>query len=437
MNLKAFLLDEHPISRFGIKALLAQNQIEVVGEASKYLDYLELTQSKIAWNFLILDLGKEFKTGMRIIRETKAKFPDIKVLVFAKYTEPFIVIEAMRHGANGYVSKSSDIEEFLSALRELLLNKHYYSNDVKDFIDPLTPKNHTPHGILSKREFQVLLQLAQGMSNAAIAKSLAIHAKTVSSFRSRIMEKLKLNTNADLVRYGIRNRLVPFTDAQLSLEPVRQHTNHLVQFYKDDRYLISGIVEFIRQGIVANEGIAIISTAGHWEKICEELEKHSSGFLALHLHTRIRFLEVHETLEQILENGELNQKRFEQISGKLISEMKDRSERNRIYGEIVNVLCSMGKYQDAMALEGFWNDLLSKNETFSLLCGYKVCNVDSMTQGERFEGVCNQHSRWLPEENHRLMADESSCLHILGTLEMRLALDGTGETRTHRPRSKL
>jgi DNA-binding NarL/FixJ family response regulator len=152
--------------------------------------------------------------GIEILREVVSKYPKVRVLIMSGLSEAQYARLVIREGASGYVGKAATPEEFLKSVRTILSGRHYVSDTLADAMardlefqhDPVQPQ----HARLSARELQVFLKIAAGEGVSAIAKELALSVKTVSTYRSRILEKMGLASNADITGYALRNNMLAF-----------------------------------------------------------------------------------------------------------------------------------------------------------------------------------------------------------------------------------
>ena len=207
--IKVFIADDHYIVRRGLKQILtSENDIVVTGEAS---DSNEMAQKlrEIDWDVLVLDIAMPGKNGLDSLINIKNMKQDSKVLILSMYKEEEIVLRALRTGANGYLNKDSAPEELITAVRDIYNGKKYIGSTMDLEFDTMLDNNDFLYKQLSGRELQVFCLLASGNSLKDIAKDLAINIKTVSTYRSRILEKFSFKSNIDLVHYALKHKLVP------------------------------------------------------------------------------------------------------------------------------------------------------------------------------------------------------------------------------------
>lgn len=208
--IKVFIADDHAVVRRGIKHILSEeSDIEVVGEASNSDEiFKELYTNK--WDILILDVTMPGRNGLDSLIEIKQRKPDLKVLILSMHPEEEIAIRALKTGAAGYLNKDSVPDELTRAIRKIHSGRKYISNSLAESIFLSMDKDisKAPHLELSDREFQVLCLIASGNSLSEIGRELSLSIKTISTYRTRILEKLNLKTNVELTHYCIKHKLV-------------------------------------------------------------------------------------------------------------------------------------------------------------------------------------------------------------------------------------
>ena len=208
--IKVILCDDHAMIRRGIKDTLADAaDIEVVGEASGYAEVRALIRTNPC-DVLILDLNLQGRGGLEVLASLREDHSPIKVLIVSMFAEDQYAIRCLRAGADGYLNKAGDPSELIPAVRALAKGRKYVTPAISEMlVDNLaSPSSDSLHAALSERELQTLLKIASGMRLSDIAEQLMLSPKTVSVYRARVLEKLKLNNNAELTVYAIRNELV-------------------------------------------------------------------------------------------------------------------------------------------------------------------------------------------------------------------------------------
>ncbi len=204
------LCDDHAMVRRGIRDTLTEAvDIKVTAEASNYAEVREALRNAPC-DVLVLDLNLPGRGGLEVLSSLRESDSPIKVLIVSMFPEDQYAIRCLRAGAQGYLNKAGDPADLITAVRTVGQGRKYVTPDVAHMlVESLsTPENTTLHASLSERELQTLLKIASGKRLADIAEELMLSPKTVSVYRSRVLEKLKLSNNAELTVYAIRNELV-------------------------------------------------------------------------------------------------------------------------------------------------------------------------------------------------------------------------------------
>ncbi|RDK00998.1 response regulator [Paraburkholderia lacunae] len=206
--IKILIADDHAIVRGGLKQIIATTtDIVVAGEAAQGSEVVDKLRTCHV-DLLLLDMTMPGISGVDLIRRVRADLPALPVLVLSIHNEAQVVSRALRAGATGYVTKDSDPEVLLAAIRKLAAGGRFIDPKLVDAIIFETHSGDAPpHDILSDREFQVLQMLAVGKSINDIADTFSLSAKTISTHKMRLMQKLGLSNNAELIRYAIRHGL--------------------------------------------------------------------------------------------------------------------------------------------------------------------------------------------------------------------------------------
>jgi two-component system invasion response regulator UvrY len=208
--MRILIADDHPVVRQGLKQILAADpKLNVVGEAKNGNEALALARS-VEWDVAVLDFSMPGKSGLELLKEIKREFPGRPVLVLSMYPEEVHATRVLKAGGDGYLNKSSASEELTGAIRKVMGGGKYVSSSLAEKIAlELTPNAQKPlHEELSDREYRVMWLLASGKQIKQVAREMFLSASTVSTYRSRILKKLKLSGNADLVRYAVKHQLV-------------------------------------------------------------------------------------------------------------------------------------------------------------------------------------------------------------------------------------
>lgn len=208
--MRILICDDHKIVRDGLRQILQQlGGTTVIGEAGDGIEALNLLK-KDQFDILLLDISLPGMSGMEILQAVKAKWPSINVLMLSMMPQEQYAILALKLGASGYLTKDTASEELLLAIRKVSEGGKYISHTLAENLAlHLTQKTYgQKHEILSGREFEIMIKLANGKSLQEIGNELFISDKTVSTYRSRIMEKMELNKNTELTRYCIEHNLI-------------------------------------------------------------------------------------------------------------------------------------------------------------------------------------------------------------------------------------
>lgn len=204
------LCDDHAMLRRGIRDTLTEAvDIQVTAEAGSYAELREALR-KQPCDVLLLDLNMPGRGGLEALANLKETHPEIRVLIVSMYPEDQYALRSLKAGAQGYLNKAGDPENLIKAVRTVMDGRKYLTADVAQLLaDSLSrPSQEAPHTLLSERELQTLLKIASGKRLSDIAEELMLSPKTVSVYRTRVLEKLGLTNNAELTVYAIRNNLV-------------------------------------------------------------------------------------------------------------------------------------------------------------------------------------------------------------------------------------
>jgi DNA-binding NarL/FixJ family response regulator len=207
---KIIIVDDHPIVRQGLKQVLSEEpDMAMFGEAQNSQEVLELIR-KEDWDIVVLDITMPGRGGLDVLKEIKHERPKVPVLILSIHPEDQYAVRALKAGAAGYLTKESAPEELVRAIRKILRGGKYVSSTLAEKMAfNLEMEAEKPlHEALSDREYQVLLMIASGKTTSGIAEEMALSVKTVSTYRARILEKMKMKSNADLTYYVIKNNLI-------------------------------------------------------------------------------------------------------------------------------------------------------------------------------------------------------------------------------------
>lgn len=203
--IRILLADDHNILRSGLKQIITSNKdLTVIAEASHGSEVLcKLQQGGI--DILLTDLSMPGLSALDLITRARKEAPKVPIIVLSMHNESQLVSRVLRAGAAGYVTKSSDPATLLAAIRKVAAGGRFIDPSLVEAIVFSTPEDTPPHAALSDREYEVLQLLVRGLSLAEIGSNLFVSAKTVSTHKARAMQKLGINNNAELVRYGLRH----------------------------------------------------------------------------------------------------------------------------------------------------------------------------------------------------------------------------------------
>ena len=206
------IADDHAVVRRGVKQILEEEPgLKVLGQATNGYEVIQKIQEK-NWDILILDITLPDRNGLDVLKEVKSLRPDLPVLILSIHPEEEFAVRALKLKASGYVAKGSVPEELVLATKMILKGHRYISpsltEKIASYLELDNDIEKSLHEGLSKREKEVLIMIASGKSIKDIAEAIYLSAKTVSTYRKRILEKLNLKTTAGLIRYAIENCLV-------------------------------------------------------------------------------------------------------------------------------------------------------------------------------------------------------------------------------------
>jgi two-component system invasion response regulator UvrY len=208
--MRILLADDHTVVRCGLKQILAEEfQRAVFGEARNAQEALDLVR-KEQWDVVVLDITMPGRSGLEVMRGIKKLRPKLPVLVLSIHPENQFAVRVLKLGAAGYMTKESAAEELVGAVKKLLAGSRYVSASLAETlaINLSSETVKPPQELLSDREFQVLRLIASGRVVSQIARELALSVKTISTYRSRILGKMGLRNNAELMHYAMQHQLV-------------------------------------------------------------------------------------------------------------------------------------------------------------------------------------------------------------------------------------
>jgi len=208
--MKILIADDHEVVRQGLQRILQKEYpnalIECVADGQDIVN--KVLESE--WDLVISDLSMPSKTGLEALGIIRKHFPKLPVLILTMHAEEQYAMRALKAGASGYLSKSMDSAELITATRRALMGRRYITPSLAEKLSELVngPADDLPHRTLSNREFEVMKLLARGASIIEIGRTLSVTPTTVSTYRSRILHKMNLTNNSELTRYAIANQLI-------------------------------------------------------------------------------------------------------------------------------------------------------------------------------------------------------------------------------------
>ncbi|TDP71134.1 response regulator [Roseateles toxinivorans] len=208
--IRVAIVDDHAIVRAGLRQYFSEQvDLRVTGEAASGREAMELVRQGDL-DVMVMDLSMPDQSGVDALLAIKARAPELPVLILSGFSEAHYAVTLLRQGASGYLNKECDPEEIVKAIRTVARGRKYISPTVAELLaDGLgADSEQLPHEQLSEREFQVFLRLAKGETIGHMAEGMSLSVKTVSTYRSRVMEKMKLASNSDLTYYALKNGLI-------------------------------------------------------------------------------------------------------------------------------------------------------------------------------------------------------------------------------------
>lgn len=208
--IRVLVADDHTIIRDGLRQILADTpDLSVAGEAANGNEALEKIRSE-RWDVLVLDISMPGRNGLDLIRQIKSECPALPILVFSMHQEEQYAARALRAGASGYLTKEADSGLLVSVIRKVAQGGVYLSPRMAErMVRELHPGGERlPHETLSDREYQIFRELVSGRSVSDLADELCLSVKTISTHKKRILQKMRMTTTAELVRYAVENKLI-------------------------------------------------------------------------------------------------------------------------------------------------------------------------------------------------------------------------------------
>ena len=207
--IRILVADDHDIVRKGLKQIISENaDMVVAGEASNGEEALELVRAQ-DFDIAIIDIAMPGRGGLDILKDLRTGRPSLKIIVLSMYSEEQYAVRSLRDGASAYLTKANATDELLKAIETVAGGKRYITPSVAerlaDYIE--ADGSRLPHEGLSDRELQVLVKIGSGKSVSEIAADLSLSLKTVSTYRARLLEKMGMHSNAQIVKYVVQHEL--------------------------------------------------------------------------------------------------------------------------------------------------------------------------------------------------------------------------------------
>ncbi|MBW2650240.1 MAG: response regulator transcription factor [Deltaproteobacteria bacterium] len=209
-KINILIADDHPIVREGLKQIISEtDDMMVADEAGNGREVLDLVRKK-EYDLLLLDISMPGRSGLEILKELKSEYPKLPVLILSIYPEEQYAVRAFRAGASGYLTKASAPNELISAIRKIVNGGRYVSESLAEKLTYYLDEDSSrpPHDLLTDREYQVMLMLGSGKTVKEVAEELFLSVKTISTYRTHILEKMKMKNNAEVTLYVVKNKLV-------------------------------------------------------------------------------------------------------------------------------------------------------------------------------------------------------------------------------------
>jgi two-component system invasion response regulator UvrY len=206
--IRVLIADDHPIVRRGLMQVVAsQTDMAVTAECGDGSEALRLVESQ-PLDVVVLDISMPGISGLEVLSQLRTRHPQLPVLILSAHPESELAVRTLKAGAAGYLNKETAPEELVSAIRRVAAGRRYVSGDVAEMLaDSIAGADERPHTALSDREYQVLLAIASGKTVTEIASEMRLSVKTVSTYRARVVEKMNLRNNAELMHYVMRHGL--------------------------------------------------------------------------------------------------------------------------------------------------------------------------------------------------------------------------------------
>jgi two-component system invasion response regulator UvrY len=208
--IKILVVDDHAVVRAGVHYFIADiPNMQIGGEAATAEEAIRLIRSQ-EWDIVLLDIAMPDKSGVEVLKQIKREKPELPVLILSMHPENRYAVQMLRSGAGGYVQKEALATELVTAINTILRGHKYISPGVAELLtaDINTDGQKPLHETLSAREYEIFCKLSQGEGVTKIADTLCLSVKTVSTYRTRILQKMNMTNNADIIYYAIKENLI-------------------------------------------------------------------------------------------------------------------------------------------------------------------------------------------------------------------------------------
>jgi two-component system invasion response regulator UvrY len=207
--IRIIIVDDHPVVRRGLKQILHEKpDIKVVGEAESAQEAFEIIRT-IDCDAVVLDISLPGASGVEILKQLKYEYKKLPVLILSVHPEEQYAVRVMKAGASGYLTKESAPDELVKAIRKIIAGGKYISSSLAErLITDIDASGKPRHEKLSDREFEIMRMIAQGKPIKTIGEELCLSEKTVSTYRTRLLGKMNMHTNAEIINYALKNKLI-------------------------------------------------------------------------------------------------------------------------------------------------------------------------------------------------------------------------------------
>ena len=207
--IRIIIVDDHPVVRRGLKQILQEEpDVKVVGEAESAQEAFKIIRT-IDCDAVVLDISLPGASGVEILKQLKHEYQKLPVLILSVHPEEQYAVRVMKAGASGYLTKESAPEELVKAIRKIISGGKYISSSLAErLITDIDASGKPRHEKLSDREFEIMRMIARGKAIKKIAEELYLSEKTVSTYRTRLLEKMNMTTNAEIISYALKNKLI-------------------------------------------------------------------------------------------------------------------------------------------------------------------------------------------------------------------------------------